>query len=353
MNTDFFEALALLEKERNVSAEYLIEKIKNAIVVAVRRDYGGQDNIIVDIDPEKQSFKVFLRKDVVEVVEDPDTQMTLEEAKTYRSRARIGSVIDIPLKTKDFGRISATSAKHVIRQGIREAERNKLYEELHSKQGEIITGTVTRIDAVKGSAILELGSGEAMLPRGEQVPTEVLHEGDRVKVYVVDVAVTERGPKVMISRTHPGLVRRLFEMEVPEIFDGTVEIKGIAREAGMRTKLAVVSHDENVDPRGACIGARGARVARIVDELEGEKIDVILYNDDPKVFIAEALSPANVVSVEILEEEQKACRVTVPDHQLSLAIGNKGQNARLAARLTGYKIDIRPESGYYGEEEEE
>ena len=171
MNTDFFEALALLEKERNVSAEYLIEKIKNAIVVAVRRDYGGQDNIIVDIDPEKQSFKVFLRKDVVEVVEDPDTQMTLEEAKTYRSRARIGSVIDIPLKTKDFGRISATSAKHVIRQGIREAERNKLYEELHSKQGEIITGTVTRIDAVKGSAILELGSGEAMLPRGEQVPT--------------------------------------------------------------------------------------------------------------------------------------------------------------------------------------
>ena len=353
MNTDFFEALALLEKERNVSAEYLIEKIKNAIVVAVRRDYGGQDNIIVDIDPEKQSFKVFLRKDVVEVVEDPDTQMTLEEAKTYRSRARIGSVIDIPLKTKDFGRISATSAKHVIRQGIREAERNKLYEELHSKQGEIITGTVTRIDAVKGSAILELGSGEAMLPRGEQVPTEVLHEGDRVKVYVVDVAVTERGPKVMISRTHPGLVRRLFEMEVPEIFDGTVEIKGIAREAGMRTKLAVVSHDENVDPRGACIGARGARVARIVDELEGEKIDVILYNDDPKVFIAEALSPANVVSVEILDEEQKACRVTVPDHQLSLAIGNKGQNARLAARLTGYKIDIRPESGYYGEEEEE
>ena len=344
MNSEFFEALSMLEKERNVSADYLIDKIKNAIMVAVRRDYGGKDNIIVEIDPEKQNFKVYLRKEVVEEVEDPETQMTLEEAQTYRSRAKVGSNIDIPLKTKDFGRISATSAKHVIRQGIREGERNRMYEELQSKQGEIITGTVTRIDNAKGAAILELGSTEAMLPKSEQVPTEELREGEMVKVYVVDVAVSERGPKVLISRTHPGLVKRLFEMEVPEIFDGTVEIKGIAREAGMRTKLAVVSHDDNVDPRGACIGTRGARVARIVDELDGEKIDIILYNEDPKVYIAEALSPANVVSVEILDEEQKSCRVTVPDHQLSLAIGNKGQNARLAARLTGYKIDIKSDS---------
>jgi N utilization substance protein A len=351
MNAEFFEALDLLERERKVSAGYLLEKIKNAIVIAVKRDYGGQDNIVVDIDPEKQEFKVAIRKDVVEEVEDSETQMTLEEAKTYRSRARVGSVIDIPLKTKDFGRIAAQTAKHVIRQGIREAERNQLCEELQSKQDEIITATVMRIDNKRGAAVLEIGSSEAFLPKSEQVPDEELDEGDRVKVYVVDVSVGDRGPKIMISRTHPGLVKRLFEMEVPEIFDGTVEIKGVAREAGMRTKLAVCSRDENVDPRGACIGPRGARVARIVEELGGEKIDIVLWNDDPAKYIAEALSPADVVGVEILDEETRSCRVTVPDHQLSLAIGNKGQNARLAARLTGYKIDIRPESGYYGEDE--
>jgi len=353
MNAEFFEALAMLEKERKVSADYLLEKIKNAIVIAVKRDYGGQDNIIVDIDPEKQSFKVCLRKDVVEEVEDPDTQMTLDEAKTYRSRAKIGSVIDIQLKTKDFGRIAAQTAKHVIRQGIREAERNQLCEELQSKQDELISATVMRIDHKKGAAVLEIGNSEAFLPKSEQVPTEELYEGDIVKVYVVDVAVSERGPKIMISRTHPGLVKRLFEMEVPEIFDGTVEIKGISREAGMRTKIAVYSKDENVDPRGACIGPKGTRVARIVDELGGEKIDIVLWNEDPVKFIGESLSPASVVSVEILDDEAKVCRATVPDHQLSLAIGNKGQNARLAARLTGYKIDIRPESGYYGEDGEE
>lgn len=351
MNAEFFEALEMLEKERKVSADYLLDKIKNAIVIAVRRDYGGQDNIIVDIDPEKQTFRVSLRKDVVETVEDPDTQMTLDEAKTYRSRARIGSVIDIPLKTKDFGRIAAQTAKHVIRQGIREAERNQLYEELQSKQGEIITATVMRIDHRRGAAVLEIGNSEAFLPKSEQVQGEELYEGDRIKVYVVDVAVTDRGPKVMISRTHPGLVKRLFEMEVPEIFDGTVEIRGAAREAGQRTKIAVYSKDENVDPRGACIGPRGARVGRIVEELDGEKIDIILWDENPAKYIAEALSPASVINVEILDAENRVCQVTVPDHQLSLAIGNKGQNARLAARLTGYKIDIHPESGFYGEEE--
>ncbi len=351
MNADFFEALALLEKERKVSADYLLEKIKNAIVIAVKRDYGGEDNIIVEIDPEKQTFKVSVRKEVVEEVEDPETQMTLEEAQTYRSRAKIGGTIDIPLKTKDFGRIAAQTAKHVIRQGIREAERNQLCEELQSKQDEIITATVMRIDHKKGAAVLEIGNSEAFLPKAEQVPTEELLEGDRVKVYVVDVAVSDRGPKIMISRTHPGLVKRLMEMEVPEIFDGTVEVKGISREAGMRTKIAVYSKDENVDPRGACIGPRGARIAHVVDELGGEKIDVVLWNEDPVKYIAEALSPAKVVGVEILDEEAHTCRVTVPDNELSLAIGNKGQNARLAARLTGYKIDIRPESGYFGEDE--
>ncbi len=351
MNAEFFEALELIEKERGIPADYLAEKIKNAIVIAVRKDFGEQSVINVEIDPEKQSFKVLLCKEVVEEVEDPDTQMTLEEAQGYRSRAKIGSTIEIPLKTKEFGRIAAQTAKHVIRQGIREAERSQLCEQLQSKKGEIITASVIRMDPKKGAAIVEIGGSEAMLPKSEQVPTEILSDGDRIKVYVVDVAVGERGPKIMISRTHPGLVKRLFENEVPEIYDGTVEIKGISREAGMRTKLAVYSKDENVDPRGACIGPRGSRVSSIVDELGGEKIDIILWNEEPEKFIAEALSPASVVSVKILDGDARACSVTVPDHQLSLAIGNKGQNARLAARLTGYKIDIRPESGYYGEDE--
>ncbi len=353
MNAEFFEALALLEKERGIGADYLLEKIKNAIVIAVKRDYGESDNIHVDIDPEKQTFKVYLTKEVVEEVENPQTQMTLEEAQTYRARARVGSEVEIPLKTKEFGRIAAQTAKHVIRQGIREAERSQLCEELQSKKGEIVTATVLRIDQKRGAAVLEIGNSEALLPKSEQVPDETLGEGDRVKVYVVDVAVTDRGPKILISRTHSGLVKRLFETEVPEIFDGTVLIKSISREAGMRTKIAVYSADENVDPRGACIGPRGARVARIVEELGGEKIDIVLWNEEPEKFIAEALSPANVVSVEILDAESRICRATVPDHQLSLAIGNKGQNARLAARLTGYKIDIRPESGYYGEDEDD
>ena len=353
MNAEFFEALAQIEKERGIPEGQLLEKVKNALVIAVRKDFGDQADINVEIDPERESFKVVLRKEVVEEVEDPKTQMSLEEARTRRTRAEIGDFIDIPLKTKDFGRIAAQTAKHVIRQGIREAERDRLCEQLQSKKGEIITATVMRVDPRKGAAVLDIGGSEAVLPKSEQVATEELVEGEHIKVYVVDVSVGDRGPRIMISRTHPGLVKRLFENEVPEIFDGTVEIKGISREAGMRTKIAVVSKDENVDPRGACIGPRGNRVAHIVDELGGEKIDVILYSDDPAAYIAEALSPASVVSVEVTDPEAKACRVTVPDHQLSLAIGNRGQNARLAARLTGYKIDIRPESGYYGEDLEE
>ncbi len=354
MNEELFTALELLEKERGISANYLLEKVKNAVSIAVRKDYDvEEENVSVVMDPNSGAFDVRLLQDVVEEVTNPNTQVTLAKAQKQDASLQVGDQLETPLKTQDFGRIAAQTAKHVIRQGIREAERSQLYTEMQSKSHEIITGVVIRVDTARGLIALEIGKNEAILPRNEQVPGEELHEGDRVKVYVVDVTVSERGPRVMISRTHPGLVKRMFEMEVPEVFDGTVEIKAIAREAGQRTKLAVFSKDPNVDPRGACIGAHGARVANIVDELGGEKIDVVLYSEDPAEFIAAALSPANVLKVELIEGETKSCQVTVPDHQLSLAIGNKGQNARLCARLTGYNIDIRPESGYYGEDEAE
>lgn len=352
-NEELFMALDMLEKERGISADYLLEKVKNAIVIAVKKDYDVEDeNVSVTMDPVTGDFEVKLLQDVVEEVENPNAQISVEDAKKLKKKYKAGDQIETLLQTKDFGRIAAQTAKHVIRQGIREAERSQMYTEMQSKSHEIVTGLVTRVDPARGIVALEIGKNEAILPRNEQVPGEILREGDRVKVYVVDVAVTERGPRVMISRTHPGLVKRMFEMEVPEVYDGTVEIKAIAREAGARTKIAVWSKDPNVDPRGACIGGHGARVAEIVEELGGEKIDVVLWSEDPAEFIAAALSPANVVSVEILEGEGKSARATVPDNQLSLAIGNKGQNARLCARLTGYNIDIRPESGYYGEEPE-
>lgn len=352
MNAEFFEALAMLEKERGLPADYLLEKIKNAIVIAVKKDYEVEDeNVSVVIEPDRGKFSVSLLKTVVEEVEDPATEISLEEAQQKKKSCKAGDEYAIPLKTKDFGRIAAQTAKHVIRQGLKEAERSQMYAEMQSKAHEIISAVVTNIEPVKGIVTLELGKGGvATLPRNEQVAGEELREGQHVKVYVVDVMETERGPRMMISRTHPGLVKRMFEMEVPEIFDGTVEIKAISREAGARTKMAVWSKDENVDPVGACIGPRGQRVANIVEELGGEKIDIVRWSEDPAQFISAALSPATVVGVELLEGDTKSCRVTVPDHQLSLAIGNKGQNARLCARLTGYNIDIRPESGYYGEE---
>lgn len=351
MNAEFFEALAMLEKERGLPADYLLEKIKNAIVIAVKKDYEVEDeNVSVVIEPDQGKFSVSLLKTVVEEVEDPATEISLEEAQQKKKSCKVGDEYAIPLKTKDFGRIAAQTAKHVIRQGLKEAERSQMYAEMQSKAHEIISAVVTNIEPVKGIVTLELGKGGvATLPRNEQVAGEELREGQHVKVYVVDVMETERGPRMMISRTHPGLVKRMFEMEVPEIFDGTVEIKAISREAGARTKMAVWSKDENVDPVGACIGPRGQRVANIVEELGGEKIDIVRWSEDPAQFISAALSPATVVGVELLEGDTKSCRVTVPDHQLSLAIGNKGQNARLAAKLTGWKIDIRPESGFYGE----
>ena len=306
MNAEFFEALSMLEKERGLSADYLVEKIANAIVIAVKKDYEVEDdNVLVEIDPARGRFSVSLVRDIVEEVENHHTQVSLAEAQEVRKSYKLGDRMVTPLKTKEFGRIAAQ------------------FSEMQSKAHELITATVTRVDPARGIVALDLGKGgEAILPRNEQVPGEEYTEGQRVQVYVVDVTVTERGPRVMISRTHPGLVKRMFEMEVPEIFDGTVEIKAISREAGMRTKMA-------------------------------EKTDIVKWSEDVSEFISAALSPARVLKVEILDGDTRVCKVTVPDNQLSLAIGNKGQNARLCARLTGYNIDIRPESGYYGEEPDE
>ena len=350
-NKEFFEALALLEKEKGIPMQYLVEKIQNAISIAVKRDAGGSEDNIVEIDPVTGRFFVAIRKMVVEDVEDPATEITVDDAAKHTKNAAVGEMVQIPLETKEFGRIAAQAAKHVIRQGIREAERGQLLQEYQNRQYDIVTATVLKVDPKKGNVTLEIGRNEAILPKAEQVAGEEYHEGDKIKVYVVDVANGEKGPRMMISRTHPGLVKRLFEMQVPEIYDGTVEIKAISREAGSRTKIAVYSKDANVDAVGACIGPKGARVSGIVEELGGEKIDVVKYSEDPTEFISAALSPAEVLKVDIDPEVPKSCRVTVPDHQLSLAIGNKGQNARLAARLTGWKIDIRPESGFYGEDE--
>ncbi len=353
MNTEFFEAIKLLEKEKGIPAAYLIEKIGNAISIAIKRDVNGGEDNIVEIDPATGRFYVAVNKVVVDEVEDPMLEISAEQAKDYDSTAQVGDTVQIPLDTKRFGRIAAMSAKHVIRQGIREAERGQLLAEYQSKEHDIVTATVLRSDPTRGSVTLEIGHSEAILPKNEQIPGEEYPDGARIRVYVSEVFNGEKGPKIMISRTHAGLVRRLLEMNIPEVYDGTVEIKAISREAGLRSKVAVWSRDENVDAVGACIGPKGSRVNAIVEELGGEKIDVIKYSEDPAAFIAAALSPATVLGVELDPEGAKSCRVTVPDHQLSLAIGNKGHNARLAARLTGWKIDIRPESGFYGEDDPE
>ena len=332
-NNEFFEALSMLEHERGITAEYLIEKIKAAIVIAVKKNYEVEDdNVLVEIDPDSGKFNVALVQNVVadEDWYDEHSEIGITEAQKIRKTYEVGDRIITPLKTKDFGRIAAQTAKHVIRQGIREAERSQQLSEIQSRAHDIVQATVTRVDPEKGIVALDLGKGgEAILPRNEQVPGEVYTEGQSLQVYVVDVVSTER-----------------------EIFDGTVEVKAISREAGARTKMAVWSKDPNVNPVSACIGEHGSRVAAVVEKLGGEKIDIVKWSEDVSEFISAALSPAKVLKVELLPGETRSCRVTVPDQQLSLAIGNKGQNARLCARLTGYNIDIRPESGYYGEDEE-
>ncbi len=351
MSKEFFEAVKMLEAEKGIPAQYLFEKISAAIIVAAKHDYNGKDIVHCDIDEEKQKIKVYVRKNVVEEIEDPDTDLTLEQAQAIRKSAKVGKTIDIPLKTKDFGRIVAQTAKHVIRQGIREAERGQMIQEFKSKNQEIVSAKVERIDPLTGNATLEIGKNQTVLPKTEQVPGEKLTEGDTIKVFIVDVKEGGKGPKILISRTHPGFVRRLFEQEVPEIYDGTIEIKSVSREAGSRTKIAVFTKDEDVDPVGACIGPRGQRVSNIVEVLGGEKIDIVKYSDDPAEFIAASLAPSDVCSVEIIDADAKTCKVTVPDDQLSLAIGNKGQNVRLAVRLTDWNIDIKPESGFFEGEE--
>ena len=354
---EIFAALAMLEKERGIPQTFMMDKIIQAVTTAYKRDHKDVENVIVDVDEEHQRLKMYVQKNVVaeEDYVDPFNEIPVEEAKTISARYEIGDVVNIPVDNTEFGRIAAGNGKQVIIQGLREAERGMVYDEFNSKQHEILTGVVTRIDPRTNAVSLRIGTGtestEALLLSGEQVPGEELVEGQHVKVYVVDVRRSTRGPQILISRTHPGLVKRLFELEVPEIYDGTVEVKSIAREAGSRTKMAVWSADEDVDPIGACVGPKGQRVAAIVDELRGEKIDIIKWSEDPAQFIAAALAPSDVVDV-MMAEEGKACRVIVPDDQLSLAIGKEGQNARLAARLTGYKIDIKPES-YQGEDDEE
>ncbi len=348
--SEIFTALEMIEKERNIPQSFMLDKIVQALTTAYKRDCKDQvDNVIVDVDVEHRTLQMFVQKNVVDEEDyvDPFNEVPLEEAKKISAKYEIGDVINVPVNNTDFGRIAAGNGKQVIIQGLREAERGMVYEEFNSKQHEILTGVVTRIDTRNGNVSLRIGTGtestEALLMAGEQVPGEELVEGMHVKVYVVEVRRSTRGPQVLISRTHPGLVKRLFELEVPEIYDGTVEVKSIAREAGSRTKMAVWSNDENVDPIGACVGPKGQRVENIVAELRGEKIDIVKFSEDPAAFIAAGLAPADVVDV-WLADEGKACRVLVPDDQLSLAIGKEGQNARLAARLTGYKIDIKPES---------
>ncbi|MDF2567259.1 MAG: nusA [Oscillospiraceae bacterium] len=346
MNNEFFDALQLLEKEKGIPAEYLLEKIQTAIGIAVKRDHSGVDIVNVEIDPESRKFKVSVSKMVVDEIEDPINEILIDEALKYNKRARVGSPVEIKLETKQFGRIAAQTAKHVIRQGIREAEREQMLEQFNSKLHEVVMATVLKIEPKTGNATIEIDKNEVMLFKNEQIPNEVLVEGEKIKVYVSDVVTNEKRCTLKVSRNHKDLVKRLFEIEVPEIFDGTVEVKSIAREPGSRSKIAVWAKDENVDAVGSCIGPKGARVANIVNELKGEKIDVVKYSEEPEEFIKRALAPSDVVDVQIIDPENRQARVRVPDHQLSLAIGNKGQNAKLAARLTGFKIDIRPESGF-------
>jgi len=348
MNAEFFSAIADIEREKGIPQTYMLGKIEQALLAALKKDYPASAECAhVVLDPMEQTMEMFLQKTVVETVENPNTQYSIEQAQEKLPGAAEGDVIKEQIDTQRFGRIAAQAAKQVIIQGIREAERNIVYDEFTSKEHEILTGIVTRVDPRTGGVSIQISSNaeqtEAMLPAGERIPNEPLRDGDRIKVYVIEVRKSSHGPQILISRTHPGLVKRLFELEVPEIFEGLVEIRSVAREAGNRTKISVLSTDADVEPIGACVGPKGARVNTIVSELGGEKIDIIKYSDDPVEYVAAALSPSEVISVTMLDDG-KACRVIVPDNQLSLAIGKEGQNVRLAARLTGFKIDIKPES---------
>ena len=339
MNSEFFEALDLLEKEKGIPKDYMLEKVEAALISAYKRDNNGNSNVRVAIDPVKKTVRLFRQLEVVEEPEDPILQISLDGAHAVNKRLKLGDICEIEVKTKDLRRLAALTAKQVIVQGIREAERANIVREYESKREEIVTATVVKIDPTSGNVVLDTGTSNATLLLGEQIPGEIFYVGDRVKVYITEVNHETHGHIVTLSRRHPGLVKRMFELEIPEIADGTVLVKAVAREAGSRTKIAVFSRDENVDPIGACIGNRGARIGAIIDELRGEKIDIVEYSEDPATYISGALSPARVRSVTL--DGERSAKVLVDPDQLSLAIGKEGQNARLAARLTGYKIDIK------------
>lgn len=341
MNTELLEALNILEQEKNISKETMMDAIENSLISACKNHFGTADNIKVIMDRETCDYAVYAEKEVVEEVFDPALEITLEDAEKLDSTLQIGDVAQIPIESKSFGRIATQNAKNLILQKIREEERKVVYDQYFEKEKDIVTGIVQRY--VGRNISINLGRADAMLTENEQVKGEVFKPTERIKLYVVEVKNTPKGPKILVSRTHPELVKRLFEAEVAEVKDGTVEIKSIAREAGSRTKMAVWSNDENVDPVGACVGMNGTRVNAVVNELRGEKIDIINWSDNPALLIENALSPAKVISV-MADPDEKVAGVIVPDYQLSLAIGKEGQNARLAARLTGYKIDIKSET---------
>ena len=340
-NNELLEALNILEQEKNISKETLLEAIENSLITACKNHFGKSENVKVNIDPETCEYHVFQEKKVVEKVEDPVEEISLVNAKMIDSKYELDDIVNVEVKSKEFGRIATQNAKNVILQKIREEERKVLFDEYYSKEKDIVTGIVQRY--VGKNVSINLGKVDAILTENEQVKGEVFQPTERIKVYILEVKSTSKGPRVLVSRTHPELAKRLFESEVAEVKDGTVEIKAIAREAGSRTKIAVWSNDPDVDPVGACVGMNGARVNAIVNELRGEKIDIITWNENPAMLIENALSPAKVISV-IADAEEKAAKVVVPDYQLSLAIGKEGQNARLAARLTGFKIDIKSET---------
>ena len=338
---DFWDALTDLAKEKNISMDVLIETIESSLLIACKNNYGKADNASVEIDRETGEYHVFLSKTVVDEVMDPVEEISLTEAQNINGKHQIGDVVRVEVKSKDFGRIAATAAKNTITQKIREEERKVLYEEYYELQHKVVTGVVTRFSG--NNIHVNLGKLEGFLSESEQVKGEYYKPQDRIKVYIVEVKTSNKGPRILVSRTHPELVKKLFEEEVSEVRDGIVEIKSISREAGSRTKIAVWSNDEDVDPVGACVGQNGTRVNAIVNELRGEKIDIVEWDENPAYLIENALSPAKVVAV-IADADEKTARVVVPDYQLSLAIGKEGQNARLAARLTGFKIDIKSET---------
>ena len=341
MSNELLEALNILEQEKNISKETLLEAIENSLVTACKNHFGKSDNVKVEIDPETCAFSCYQEKTVVDTVEDPVEEISLADAHKVNGNYQLGDIVRVEVKSKEFGRIATQNAKNVILQKIREEERKVIFDEYNSKEKDVVTGVVQRY--IGKNVSINLGKADALLTESEQIKGEVFKPTERIKVYILEVKSTSKGPKILVSRTHPELVKRLFESEVTEVKEGIVEIKAISREAGSRTKIAVWSNDPNVDPVGACVGMNGARVNAIVNELRGEKIDIITWDENPAILIQNALSPAKVISV-IADAEEKAAKVVVPDYQLSLAIGKEGQNARLAARLTGFKIDIKSET---------